>query len=41
VTIFDLYRARWDIELLLEQLKQTLELSDFLGYSENAVQWQI
>jgi hypothetical protein len=41
VTICDLYKARWDIELFFRQLKQTLKLSDFLGYSENAVQWQI
>jgi hypothetical protein len=41
VTISDLYKGRWDIELFFKQLKQTLKLSDFLGYSENAVQWQI
>jgi hypothetical protein len=40
-TICDLYKARWDIELFFKQLKQTLKLSDFLCYSENAVQWQI
>jgi hypothetical protein len=40
-TIGDLYKARWDIELFFKQLKQTLKLSDFLGYSENAVRWQI
>jgi len=40
-TICDLYKKRWDIELFFKQLKQTLKLSDFLGYSENAVQWQI
>lgn len=40
-TITELYKARWDIELFFKQLKQTLKLSDFLGYSENAVQWQI
>jgi hypothetical protein len=40
-TICDLYKARWDIESFFKQLKQTLKLSDFLGYSENAVQWQI
>lgn len=40
-TIVELYKARWDIELFFKQLKQTLKLSDFLGYSENAVQWQI
>jgi hypothetical protein len=41
VTICELYKARWDIELFFKQLKQTLKLSDFLGYSENAVQWQV
>jgi len=41
VTITDLYKSRWDIELFFKQLKQTLKLSDFLGYSENAVQWQV
>ena len=40
-TICELYKKRWDIELFFKQLKQTLKLSDFLGYSENAVQWQI
>jgi hypothetical protein len=40
-TICDLYKARWDIELFFKQIKHTLKLSDFLGYSENAVQWQI
>lgn len=40
-TICDLYKSRWDIELFFKQLKQTLKLSDFLGYNENAVQWQV
>jgi len=40
-SIGDLYKARWQIELFFKQLKQTLKLADFLGYSENAVQWQI
>jgi hypothetical protein len=40
-TICDLYKMRWDIELFFKQLKQTLKLSDFLGYSRNAVEWQI
>src|SRR5215469_10369244 len=40
-TIADLYKSRWDIKLFFKQLKQTLKLSDFLGYSENAVKWQI
>jgi len=41
LSICDLYKARWQIELFFKQLKQTLKLADFLGYSENAVQWQI
>ncbi len=40
-TIAQLYKSRWDIELFFKQIKQTLTLSDFLGYSENAVQWQV
>jgi hypothetical protein len=40
-TICNLYKARWDIEIFFKQLKQTLKLSDFLGYSENAVRWQV
>jgi hypothetical protein len=40
-TICELYKKRWDIELFFKQLKQTLKLSDFLGYSENAVLWQV
>lgn len=32
-TICDLYKARWDIEIFFKQLKQTLKLSDFLGYA--------
>ena len=40
-SICDLYRCRWGIEVFFKQLKQNLQLSDFLGYSENAVRWQI
>lgn len=40
-SICDLYKARWGIEVFFKQLKQTLNLADFLGYSENAVRWQI
>ncbi len=40
-TIADLYRCRWEIEKFFRQIKQTLELGDFLGNSENAVKWQI
>ncbi len=37
----ELYRSRWEIEVFFKELKQTLQLSDFLGYNENAVRWQI
>ena len=40
-TIGDLYRCRWDIELFFKQVKQSLQLCDFLGNSANAVHWQI
>lgn len=40
-SICDLYRARWGIEVFFKEIKQTLQLTDFLGNSENAVLWQI
>ena len=40
-TIADLYRCRWSIELFFKELKQTLQLADFLGHSANAVRWQV
>lgn len=40
-TVAELYRCRWDIEKFFRQLKQTLQLADFLGNSANAVHWQI
>jgi hypothetical protein len=40
-TIVDLYQCRWEIEKFFRQIKQTLQLGDFLGNSQNAVQWQI
>lgn len=40
-SICDLYLARWGIEVFFKQIKQTLQLSDFLGHSENAIRWQI
>lgn len=40
-TITDLYRCRWQIEVFFKQIKQTLQLSDFLGQSANAVRWQV
>jgi hypothetical protein len=40
-TIADLYRCRWRIETFFKELKQTLQLADFLGHSANAVRWQV
>jgi IS4 transposase len=40
-TIADLYRCRWQIEVFFKQLKQTLQLTDFLGNSAHAVRWQV
>jgi hypothetical protein len=40
-TVAELYRCRWDIEVFFKEIKQTLQLSDFLGYSANAVRWQM
>lgn len=41
VSICDLYKARWGIETFFKQLKQTLQLADFLGNNANAIRWQI
>ena len=40
-TVCELYKARWSIEVFFKELKQTLQLSDFIGTNENAVKWQI
>ena len=37
-TIAELYKARWEVELLFKELKQTLQLQDFYGENENAVE---
>ncbi|MFB6306779.1 MAG: IS4 family transposase [Flavobacteriales bacterium] len=39
--IAEIYRQRWQIELLFKRLKQNLQLSDFLGDNENAIRIQI
>lgn len=41
VSVADLYRCRWSIEVFFKQIKQTLQLSDFFGHSANAVRWQV
>jgi len=40
-SICDLYRSRWGIEVFFKEVKQTLQIADFMGYNENAVRWQI
>lgn len=40
-TVTDLYRCRWSIEVFFKELKQTLQLADFLGHNANAVRWQV
>ncbi len=40
-TVAELYRCRWDIEVFFKEIKQTLQLSDFLGHNANAVRWQM
>ena len=41
VTACDLDCCRWQIEVFFKQLKQTVQLVDFLGNSANAVKWQV
>lgn len=40
-SICDLYRSRWAIEVFFKEIKQTLQLCDFLGHNKNAIAWQI
>jgi hypothetical protein len=40
-TITELYRARWAIESFFKEIKQTLQLRDFVGTNEKAVKWQV
>jgi len=40
-SVCDLYRSRWGIEVFFKEIKQTLQIADFMGYNENAVRWQI
>lgn len=41
MTIADLYRYRWQVELFFKWIKQNLQIQSFWGYSENAVKTQI
>jgi hypothetical protein len=40
-SVADLYRCRWQIEVFFKQIKQTLQLADFLWHNANAVRWQV
>lgn len=40
-TVVELYKVRWEIEVFFKQLKQTLKLCDLIGYSANAIRWQV
>ena len=41
ITIADLYRCRWQVELFFKWVKQHLKIKTFYGTSENAVKTQI
>jgi len=36
-----LYKARWGIEVFFKQIKQTLQICDFLGHNKHAIRWQL
>jgi IS4 transposase len=41
LTIAQLYKARWQVELFFKWVKQNLHIESFFGQSENAVKAQI
>lgn len=41
LSIAQLYRCRWQVELFFKWIKQHLRIKSFFGYSENAVKSQI
>jgi IS4 transposase len=41
LTIADLYRCRWQVELFFKWIKEHLRIKAFYGTSENAVKTQI
>lgn len=41
ITVADLYRSRWQVELFFRWIKQHLRIKVFLGTTENAVKTQI
>ncbi|MCJ8336216.1 MAG: transposase, partial [Epibacterium sp.] len=40
-SICGLYQSRWAIEVFFKQIKQTLQVCDFLGHSKQAIRWQL
>jgi hypothetical protein len=40
-SVAELYRCRWSVEVFFKQMKQTLQLGDFLGHNANAVKLQV
>ena len=40
-SVCDLYQSRWAIEVFFKQIKQTLQICDFLGHSKQAIRWQL
>ena len=40
-SICDLYRCRWGIETFFKEIKQTLQIRTFVGFNQNAIEWQI
>jgi len=41
VTIADIYKSRWDIELFFKWMKQNMKMKSFIGTSRNAVLIQV
>ena len=41
VDVAQLYKDRWQIELLFRWIKQHLKIRDFLGYNDNAIRLQL
>ena len=41
LTIAELYRCRWQIELFFKWIKQNLHITAFYGHSDNAVKTQV
>lgn len=41
VTVADLYKSRWEIEIFFKQIKQHVKITSFIGTSENAVLIQV